>query len=85
MDRTPIASTVITSLGYDPFTNMLEVEFRSGRIYQYLRVPPAVHAALLRAESIGSYFNRRIRDQYPDREIFEERDDKLDSRTTDNR
>jgi hypothetical protein len=34
-------------------------------MYQYFGVPAAVHEALLRAPSKGSYFNRAIRGWFP--------------------
>ena len=43
---------------------VLEVEFQSGAIYQYLEVRPAIHKELMDAESKGRYFNREIRDVY---------------------
>jgi hypothetical protein len=61
---------VISRLGYDGGKNLLEVEFRTGRIYQYFLVPNAAYQALRRAESIGEYFNREIRTRYPCREVI---------------
>lgn len=52
------------SVGYDHTEQMLEVEFQSDAIYQYLEVPPAVYTELLAAESKGQYFNSEIRDAY---------------------
>ena len=69
MHRTPVASSVIARLGYDQDTETLEVEFHTGRIYRYVGVPPSVYEALLNAESLGRYFNERIRDHYEFREI----------------
>ena len=69
MHRTPVTSSVIASLGYDPDAKILEVEFRTGRIYQYFPVPPSVHQALLNAESRGRYFNEQIREHYSYREV----------------
>ena len=64
MHRDPVRSSVIASVGYSPDENLLQVEFTTGRVYTYHRVPPHVHAALLAARSIGRYFNTRIRDRY---------------------
>lgn len=44
---------------------MLELEFHSGEIYEYFDVPPHVHDELMAADSLGGYFARHIRDQYP--------------------
>ncbi len=65
MRRTRVASSVIAALGYDGRQNLLEVEFHSGRVYQYFLVPNASYEALRTARSIGEYFNRKIRARYP--------------------
>lgn len=72
MDRNEVTSSVIKAIGYDIETNVLEVEFRTGRIYRYFMVLPDVYRALIGAESIGDYFNRRIRRRY---EFLEVRDE----------
>jgi len=64
MLRRTVDSSVITSVGYDAKTNVLEVEFRTGRIYQYFLVPQSVYRELMRADSIGKYFNAEIRGSY---------------------
>ena len=55
---------MIAAIGYDIATQVLEVEFHSGKVYIYLDVPPEEHRALLDAESIGRYFNHEIRTSY---------------------
>ena len=40
---------------------MLPLEFRNGAIYRYFEVPAALYAALLAADSKGTFFNRQIR------------------------
>jgi hypothetical protein len=67
--RIPVTSSNLASVGFDPFTNLLEIEFRSGRIYQYYHVPVSVHAGLMAADSHGTYFARYIRDRYRFRRI----------------
>ena len=52
------------SVGYDRTDQVLEVEFQSGDIYQYLDVPPVIYEELSSAESKGKYFNSEIRDTY---------------------
>jgi KTSC domain len=54
----------LRSVGYDPRQRILELEFTSGAVYQYLDVPATVHWALMTAESKGRYFNHEIRDDY---------------------
>ena len=65
MRRQPVDSSAISSLGYDARKSVLEVEFRSGAVYDYLEVPPKVWKAFLKAPSKGRFFSRRIRGQFP--------------------
>lgn len=64
MRRTRVSSSVIASTGYSARTRSLEIEFVSGRIYQYLDVDRGTYAALLAAPSKGTYFNAHIKDEY---------------------
>jgi hypothetical protein len=48
---------MIKSIGYDPETKVLEVEFRTGKVYEYYDIRPAQHTALMNAESVGNVFN----------------------------
>jgi hypothetical protein len=61
MERIPVKSSNLASVGYDAETQVLEVEFTSGQVYQYQDVPPEKHKALLKAESLGRYFGQNIR------------------------
>ncbi len=70
MRRTPVRSTVIAAIGYDPETAELEIQFRSGDVYRYYAVPPSVHAALIEADSPGAYFNKHVSDKYPTRQQY---------------
>jgi len=64
MQRQAVESTTMRAIGYDRTEQVLEVEFQSGAVYQYLDVPPAIYKELLEAESKGQYFNSEIRDAY---------------------
>jgi hypothetical protein len=66
MRRSRVESSAIRSVGYERETAMLEVEFTSDRVYRYFAVPPSVYEGLLNAQSAGAYFNRCIRDRYPE-------------------
>lgn len=43
MNRTPVSSTNLSAVGYDPDTQTLEIEFLNGGLYRYvgarLKVP----------------------------------------------
>jgi len=72
MDRQPVDSTLIRSVGYDPASSILEVEFSddgSGHIYAFYDVPYSAFEELLEADSKGRYFNEFIRDLYASERI----------------
>ncbi len=66
MNRVPVQSSNIVSVGFDPAESALEVEFRpdkSGQrvIWRYAPVSPETHAAIMAAPSIGSAFAQHVR------------------------
>ena len=69
MERVPVESQTLKSVGYNEKTRVLELEFTSGDIYQYFNVFPGEHAGLLAAESLGRYFQSNIRQRYAYRRI----------------
>ena len=64
MNIAAVESTTLSTVAYDDTRDLLQLEFCSGAIYEYFDVPAAVHAALLRASSKGTYFNRMIRGRF---------------------
>jgi hypothetical protein len=65
MNRTPVRSSNIRSVGYDPVSQTLEVEFHSGSIYQYSGVPETIYQGFMCAASKGSYFHAHVKGRYP--------------------
>jgi hypothetical protein len=63
MDRTSVDSSLIKSLGYDEPSQVLEVEFHRGAVYQYLAVPTSVYEDLQSSESVGKSFNALVKTQ----------------------
>jgi hypothetical protein len=62
MFRVAVNSTSIASIGYDRKKRVLEIEFRlSGDLYRYFDVPEEEHAALMAAESKGTYLNQVLK------------------------
>lgn len=61
MKREPVTSSNIASIGYDPQTETLEVEFKNGTVYQYHGVDADKHAALMKADTVGGHFNAHIK------------------------
>jgi hypothetical protein len=59
--RTPVSSSNLRSVGYETTLHTLEVEFHSGTIYQYFKVPQSVYQGLMAAASKGHYFDQHIK------------------------
>jgi hypothetical protein len=57
-DLTPVRSSNIEAVGHDG--RDLTVRFKGGSTYRYVGVPRSTHAALMRAESKGSFLARTI-------------------------
>jgi hypothetical protein len=68
MDRHYVDSSMATSVGYDPTTLILEIEFRSGEVWQYHGVPENVYVEMI-SDSIGQYFQAHIKGQYPEARV----------------
>jgi non-canonical purine NTP pyrophosphatase (RdgB/HAM1 family) len=71
MQRLPVESSDIISIGYDPAEQLLEIEFHEGRIYRYVDVPQKTYDHFLKANSYGGYFNAHINGYYRYRRIDE--------------
>ncbi len=69
MQRSPVASSNVRSVGYDEDSQTLEVEFHGGSVYQYLGVTPSEYSALMQAASVGSYLHAHIKNKYPTEKI----------------
>ena len=64
MLRHEVNSSELRSVGYGVSASVLEAEFHSGEIYQYFDVPAELVLELLEANSVGRYFNARIRSKF---------------------
>ncbi len=60
MDRDPVSSSLLSSVGYDPEEKLLEVELEDGAVYQYVGVPEKAYRDLLDAGSPGRYLNQHL-------------------------
>jgi hypothetical protein len=69
MERKRLSSGSIRSAGYDPRSQILEVEFTGGSIVQYERVSAEVYRRLVNAPSPSSYFRDEIEDAYTARRM----------------
>lgn len=64
MERTPVTSTDILSIGYDTDNQTLEIEFIRGAVYQYSGVPPSIYDGIMMADSKGKFFHANIKNAY---------------------
>lgn len=64
MQRMLVISSMIRSVGYDKRHSLLEIEFASGKIYQYEAVPEEVYRGLMSAGSKGRYFEEQINGRF---------------------
>lgn len=64
MERESVASSTVVSIGYEPTSNTLEVEFKNG-IYQYYNVPEAIYQQLMESDSKGKFLHAYIKPVYP--------------------
>lgn len=61
MNRMPILSSNLLSIGYDSVEKVLEIEFKNGSIFQYFDVPNNIYSGLMNARSYGRYFDAYIK------------------------
>lgn len=65
MVRQAVSSSNLASVGYDPDSETLEVEFlKTGKVYEYYNVPQFMYDRLMAASSHGVFFNAEIKNSY---------------------
>jgi len=69
MQRMSVESSSVRTIGYDPETFELEIEFHNGRAYRYQQVPVAAYRLLLQAPSIGEFVNKQIKPRFDAKEV----------------
>lgn len=69
MRRVRVSSSNVESIGYDKKQQLMEIAFKTRRVYQYEDVPPAVHKSLMSSYSKGRFVNRKIGTKYPYRKV----------------
>jgi hypothetical protein len=65
VERIPVSSSSLSSIGYDVDSQTLEVEFNHGGVYQYAGVPEGEYTSLMSSSSLGQYFQANIKNRYP--------------------
>jgi hypothetical protein len=69
----PVKSSNLAAMGYDPYAQVMRVEFVSGPVYEYSNVLAEVFALLMNAESVGELFAMTVRgdrESYPCRRVI---------------
>lgn len=76
MEMTPVTSSQLESVGYDPETMKLHIRFLSkgrsgGSLYEYDNVDLETYNGLVGADSVGRYFGSTIKgnSNYPYRKL----------------
>jgi len=64
MERQPVVSSDLASIGYDPTTQTLEIEFKATGIYRYFSVPADVFESLRTTPSPGKFFLQHIKGKF---------------------
>ena len=67
MNRRPVTSSNIASIGWDE--GVLEVEYRSGHLYEYADVPEGVYQAALGASSVGKFVASEVQGNFQSKRL----------------
>lgn len=70
MQRHPVRSSVLDSVGYDPGAKILELEFREGGVWTYFNFSKPTYKRFINAESLGHFFAKRIKGKYPELRVM---------------
>jgi hypothetical protein len=65
MERRRLNSSKIRAAGYDPKSQVLEIEFSDGKLLAFRGVSPEVHRQFMAAPSPVSFFEDKIDESYP--------------------
>ena len=70
MDRQYVESSMINSIGFDPNTSTLEIEFKSnGAIWQYYDFSESTFYEFIGSASVGKFFLTNIRGHYTENRV----------------
>lgn len=69
MERKRVNSSKIRSVGYDEKSQVLEIEFSNGQVYQYVKVYPEVYRRFMAAPSPTSFYDDKIAEEYTGRRV----------------
>lgn len=64
IQRDPVESSGLATVGYSRRLRALEIEFHDGLVYRYLEVPSVVYRGLMAADSKARFYNTYVRGRY---------------------
>lgn len=64
MTRIKVNSDTLLSVGYEPDSELLELEFPGKAVYEYHKVHPVIYMGLMHTEAKEDYFDKHIRDKF---------------------
>lgn len=64
VERTPVKSSNIVSVGYDPDGKTLHIEYTGGHVYHYHDVDKSVHDDMIASKSVGGFVHANIKNNY---------------------
>lgn len=59
-----VQSSNIQSIGYDPNSLTLRIQFKGDSVYDYVRVPPGKFSEIMSSDSQGKFFYAQIKGKY---------------------
>jgi len=69
MKRISVKSSFFHSVGFNKKSQILEIEFSNGGLYEYSEIPKKIHEGLMAASSLGKYYNQYIKGQFPSKKL----------------
>lgn len=73
IERKPIDSSMLRAVGYDPEHQVLQAEFHSGQVWNYVNVPPSKYDVFLAADSKGRFMHDHILGYYAEVKIIKKK------------
>jgi hypothetical protein len=70
--RRPVTSSNIASMGWEEGPGgegVMEVEYKSGHVYEYHDVPESVYQAALGASSVGKFVASQVQEKFEETRI----------------
>jgi len=65
MNRTAITANGIAQVGYEQGSEILEIEFTSGKVFQFFNVPEKMFNQFMNTPQKEFYYERNIYERFP--------------------